>query len=363
MSSGEGGTGAAAAITRGAGRARDILLRRYSSDASGSFLSQGSSSVSSWVSPVGRGPRGPPMALRSRSSGHIQLDFEGPAFARFPAVAGGPDGVDPIVGDSSNLGSNWVPTQTARGGWPLDLPASSGSAMPKWYSSRSGGGDSSQSDLAAGAPADLVLAAAARAEAAEREAAAARVEAVFGDESKNHLNERRFGDADGGSNIVDFRAFVRAGGSGTSSFDSRGSVGELDRPRSASPIDDESDAGSVSNGNADNGDASSRDRDRDRGRDKDAVRAPRGPAGPAGPAGPTGPTGPGGSLGRKPAVRSRSSGSSAPSTATAPTPLTSAELKKHLDFDFEDEEELDQDDVSFVRVSERVSKINAKIKG
>lgn len=44
------------------------------------------------------------------------------------------------------------------------------------------------------------------------------------------------------------------------------------------------------------------------------------------------------------------------------TPLTAAELKKEFDFDFEDDEELGEDLVNiFVRVSERVNKINSKM--
>eukprot|EP00752_Nemacystus_decipiens_P017723 g15891.t1 len=335
--------GGGAAGTGGDGKGRGLqLFSRNSSDASGgSFLSQGSGSVGSWVSPTTRGPGPPPnlrylRASRSRSQSSSQMDFEAPGFGAFPATAEGPGGRPMIVGDSSNLGSNWVPTQRARGGWPLELPARS--AMPRWwikYASRSG--DSSQSDLAAGAPPDLVLAAAERAKAAEREAAAARVEAVFGDE--NHRNERRFSNADGGSNIVDFRAFVRAGGSGTSSFDSRASESGR-RGGRTSTVDEEegSDASASSGGN--------------NGWDK------RNRVGNTG-----GRRWGSGGDGRKPTVRSRSSSSGGSAGATPLSSLGSAELKKHLEFDFEDEGELEEDPVSFVRVSERVSKINAKVVG
>ena len=346
-------------VDGGGGKVRGMpLFRRNSSDASGSFLSQGSGSVGSWASPTTRGPGPPPppnlrylRAVRSRSQSSSQMEFEVPGFGGFPAAAEGPDGRSVVVGDSSNLGGNWVPTQSARGGWPLDLPARS--AMPRWwnkYASRSG---DSQSDLAAGAPPDLVLAAAERAKAAEQEAAAARVEAVFGDE--NHLNERRFSNADGGSNIVDFRAFVRAGGSGTSSFDSRAS--ESGRRSSASTVDEEGSDASASSGGGGN-----------RGREKRNRVGGHGDLGLPGSSASgfsARSTGGGrkwgsGGAGRKPTVRSRSSSSGG---SAAATPLSSAELRKHLDFDFEDEGELEEDPVSFVRVSERVSKINAKVVG
>ena len=45
------------------------------------------------------------------------------------------------------------------------------------------------------------------------------------------------------------------------------------------------------------------------------------------------------------------------------TPLTSTELRQQFDFDFEDDGDLEEDPVSFVRVSDRVEKINAKMGG
>ncbi|CAM9707830.1 unnamed protein product [Scytosiphon promiscuus] len=338
------GSGAASGISGGVGKVRGMMFRRNSSDASGSFLSQGSSSVASWKSPTGRSP----VALReaySRAGSSGPIEFEITAAAAAAAAAAiaaeegdaSEDGQNPIVGDSRNLGSDWVPTQTARGGWPLDLPSSS--AMPRWwvkYASRSGG-DSSQSDLAAGAPPDLVLAAAERAKAAEREAAAARVEAVFGDD--NNDPERRFSNAGGGSNIVDFRAFVRAGGSGTSSFDSRATTAssEASRRREGSnrPTDAQ-DGGGAEGGNDGGGGGGS-----------GVIAGER--------------TGWGRSaekeVGKKPTVRSRSSMSS----GAANTPLTSAELKQHLDPDFEDEGMAGERPASFIRVAERVDKINARV--
>lgn len=61
--------------------------------------------------------------------------------------------------------------------------------------------------------------------------------------------------------------------------------------------------------------------------------------------------------GQKPPVRSRSSMSS----GAADPPLTCAELKQYLDPDFEDEGAVGEGPTSFIRVAERVDKINAKV--
>ncbi|CAM9772135.1 unnamed protein product, partial [Ectocarpus fasciculatus] len=184
---GESGSGGGVTPTNHApapvgNRVREKLFRRKSSEAHGggvSFLSlqSGSSAASGGIG------KGGPAELRrlgsehsrSYSSGQIDLKMLPPGFGDFPAAMEGPDGQQPIVGDSSTLGTNWV-GQNARGGWPLDLPASS--AMPRWWiehASRSGGdsshglggggGGSGGSDFAAGAPPDLVLAAQERAKA------------------------------------------------------------------------------------------------------------------------------------------------------------------------------------------------------
>ncbi|CAM9723732.1 unnamed protein product [Laminaria digitata] len=286
------------------------VFAKSNSTVSGSFMSQGSGSVGSWASST----VGPPVlhSLRSHASSH---DFE--------LMASNTPDKEPraVTGNSSNLGSNWVPTRSARRGWPLDLPASS--AMPTWWIKCTARGDSSatvESDLAAGVPPDLVASAEERAEVAEREAEAALVEAVFGDDS--HLGERMFSNAEGGSNIVEFRAFVRAGGSGTSSFDSRSS----------------SSRHGLSDGGGGGGGSSL---DNARG----FLDGP--------------------SKAQSNTVRGLSAQKWAGDNASfmANTPLTSTELRQQFDFDFEDDGDLEEDPVSFVRVSDRVDKINAKMGG
>ncbi|CAM9789778.1 unnamed protein product, partial [Hapterophycus canaliculatus] len=69
------GSGAASGTNSGVGKVRGMMFRRNSSDASGSFLSQGSSSVASWRSPTVRSP----VTLReaySRSESSGPIDFE-----------------------------------------------------------------------------------------------------------------------------------------------------------------------------------------------------------------------------------------------------------------------------------------------
>lgn len=296
--------------------ARAVFARSNSSCVSGSFMSQGSGSVGSWASST----IGPPVlhSLRSYASSH---DFE--------LMASTTPEKEPrtITGNSSNLGSNWVPTRSARGGWPLDLPASS--AMPTWWIKCTARGDSGatiESDLAAGVPHDLVASAADRTEVAEREAEAALVEAVFGDD--NHAGERMFSNAEGGSNIVEFRAFVRAGGSGTSSFDSRAS--------------DSRHGFSMDGGGGGGGGDTARRSSLDNARGLDVP--PKAPPS---------------------TVRALSAQRWAGDNASfkANTPLTSTELRQQFDFDFEDDGDLEEDPVSFVRVSDRVEKINAKMGG
>lgn len=297
--------------------ARAMFAKSNSSCVSGSFMSQGSGSVGSWASST----VGPPVlhSLRSHASSH---DFE--------LMASNTPDKEPrtVTGNSNNLGSNWVPTRSARGGWPLDLPASS--AMPSWWIKCTARGDSGatiESDLAAGVPHDLVASAADRTEVAEREAEAALVEAVFGDDT--HAGERMFSNAEGGSNIVEFRAFVRAGGSGTSSFDSRAS----DSRHGLS--------GGVEGGGGASDDTALRSSlDNARGLDVPPKAPPS-------------------------TVRALSAqrwgGDS--TSFKANTPLTSTELRQQFDFDFEDDGDLEEDPVSFVRVSDRVEKINAKMGG
>lgn len=319
--------------------ARAAFAKSNSSLVSGSFMSQrsGSGSIGSW----GSSSIGPPVlhSLRSHASSH---DFE-------MLASNTPDKEPrPVIGNSSNLGTNWVPTRSARGGWPLDLPASS--AMPTWWIKCAARGDSSatvESDLAAGVPPDLVASAADRAEIAEREAEAALVEAVFGDD--NHLGERMFSNAEGGSNIVEFRAFVRAGGSGTSSFDSRASDsrhgfsgserggGDGDASR-RSTLDTATRRSILDNARGDAGRRSSLDSAR-------GLNAP--------------PNGPPSVVRTLSAQRWEGDNAS----FKANTPLTSTELRQQFDFDFEDDGDLEEDPVSFVRVSDRVEKINAKMGG
>ncbi|CAN0565392.1 unnamed protein product, partial [Ectocarpus sp. 12 AP-2014] len=129
-------------------RARGKMFRRKSSEALNGGVSFVSLQSNSSATSGGGGKGGPaelrrlrPEHSRSYSSGQIDLKML-QGFGDFPAATEGPDGQKPIVGDSRTLGTNWV-GQNARGGWPLDLPASS--AMPRWWiehASRSGGDSS-----------------------------------------------------------------------------------------------------------------------------------------------------------------------------------------------------------------------------
>lgn len=72
-------------------------------------------------------------------------------------------------------------------------------------------------------PADLVAAAAAAELAADLEAEVAHVEEVFGEGGSGNCRPSSIA-VGAGSNVFEFVRFVRAGGLGTSSFDSRASA-------------------------------------------------------------------------------------------------------------------------------------------
>lgn len=322
------GTGPWPGVSGGNGRVRRSLLKSDSTGTSEEFLSQGSSSVASWLSPTpslgassshGAHFRFPSVA---RSSREIDVDMFGSG--SFPVAAEGPDSRVPIVGDSSNLGSNRAPTQTPRQGWPLGRSASTATSSQR----------DSQYDLALGVRPDLALAAANRALAAEQE------EAAFA--AENGINGERLSGANGGRNMVDIRTFVRAGESRTSSFDLR-NPDERVRGGSSSRDDNPSDTGG--GGGIIGGGTDAEGKQDDGGGNGGRICLTRSMKR--------------GENGEKPLVRYVSSSS----PRIVVTPLTSAQLEKHLNHDFEDEDvsEIKGGPDTFVRMSQGVNMINGDI--
>lgn len=237
---------------------------------------------------------------------------------------------------SSEAVDNATGSTTARqsatrnsGCWPLAGSSSASPAMPAWWLNANRGANTTEANKASIArsngggvavPRYLAAAAHARAEHAELEANAARVEAAFGEGSDG---ERGISSRGAGINVTEFIEFVRAGGSGMSCFDSRSS------------FDSREAGGSVSG--------------RSEYEYEDDEDSPSPPSSDAPGRGRRG--GGGGGAG----VRWVGDGK----VFRSQTPLTSAELRHQFDFDFEDDED-EEDAVSFLRLSNRFQRMGGR---